>query len=133
MRDFAEHLIAYETPQSSGKPAAFPAVETLRPKLTSLLGNTGFHALLSRALARAAQEVPSLRTVQLKADGSLEPDAQVDPREFAEGRVSLLAHLLELLVAFIGEALTLRLMREVWPKLPVNDWIPLGDTHEQAQ
>jgi len=38
-----------------------------------------------------------------------------------EGRVVLLAQLLGLLVAFIGEDLTLRLVREVWPKLSIND------------
>jgi hypothetical protein len=35
--------------------------------------------------------------------------------------VVLLAQLLGLLVAFIGENLTLRLMREVWPKVPLNE------------
>jgi len=29
--------------------------------------------------------------------------------------------LLGLLVAFIGENLTIRLVREVWPKAPLND------------
>jgi hypothetical protein len=29
--------------------------------------------------------------------------------------------LLGLLVAFIGETLTLRLVREVWPKAPLNE------------
>jgi hypothetical protein len=38
-----------------------------------------------------------------------------------EGRVVLLAQLLGLLVAFIGEDLTLRLVREVWPKLSLNN------------
>jgi circadian clock protein KaiC len=37
------------------------------------------------------------------------------------GGVALLAQLLGLLVAFIGENLTLRLVREVWPKAPLND------------
>jgi hypothetical protein len=40
----------------------------------------------------------------------------------AEGSVVLVAQLLALLVAFIGENLTLRMVREVWPKLPqIND------------
>jgi hypothetical protein len=47
--------------------------------------------------------------------------AQVDPDKIFEGRVVLLAQLLGLLVAFIGEDLTLRLVREVWPKLPLNN------------
>jgi len=35
--------------------------------------------------------------------------------------VLLVAQLLGLLVAFIGENLTLRLMRDVWPKLSLED------------
>ena len=89
------------------------------------MGNAGFRALLSRALALANAEVPWLRAVQVKADGSLEGleelHAQLDPDEIFEGRVVLLAQLLGLLVAFIGENLTLRLVREVWPKLSLND------------
>ena len=37
-----------------------------------------------------------------------------------EGGVVLIAQLLGLLVAFIGESLTVRLAREAWPKLPLN-------------
>jgi len=132
MRDFAERLIAHETrvnkPPGTRNPAAFsvfPVVEKLRPKLATLIGDAGFRALLSRALARARAEVPSLRAVQVRADGSLgglaEIEAQADPREIAEGRVALLEQLLGMLVAFIGEDLTLRLAQEVWPKLSLND------------
>ena len=129
MRDLAELLIAYET---SGKKssatkiaAVFPVIARLRPHLASLMGNTGFLALLLRAQARAERDVPSLRAVQVKADGSLEGldelEAQVGRDKFFEGRVVLLAQLLGLLVAFIGEHLTLRLVGEIWPKLQLND------------
>ena len=129
MRNFAETLIADESRgnQSSGTnpPAAFHVCEKLRPHLATLMGNTGFRALLSRSLALANAEVPWLRAVHVKADGALEGlnelGAQVDPDEFFEGCVVLLAQLLGLLVAFIGENLTLRLVREVWPKLSLND------------
>jgi hypothetical protein len=47
--------------------------------------------------------------------------AQVDPEEIFEGCVVLLAQLLGLLAAFIGENLTLHLVREVWPKLSLKD------------
>ena len=129
MRDFAERLIAHETKvnkSSATKPsAAFLVVEKLRPLLANLMGNAGFRALLSRSLALANAEVSWLRTVQVQSDGSLqgldELDAQVDRNEFSEGRVVLLAVFLGLLVAFIGEKLTLQLAREVWPKLSLND------------
>src|ERR1019366_9458164 len=106
-------------------PAAFLVGERLRPHLARLMGKVGFRELLSRALALANAEVPWLRAVHVKADGSLEGldelGAQVDPDEIFEGRVVLLAQLLGLLVAFIGEKLTLRLVREGWPKLSLNN------------
>ena len=127
MRDFAERLIAYETRgnKSSETKTSGPFLvgEKLRPQLATLMGNVGFRALLSRALALANAEVPWLRAVHVNTDGSFqgldELGAQVDPDEIFEGCVVLLAQLLGLLVAFIGELLTLRLVRDVWPKLPL--------------
>ena len=129
MRDFAGRLIAYETRDNKSSetktPSACLVSAKLRPHLTTLMGNAGFRALLSRSLALAHTDAPWLRAVQVKADGSLEgwdePVAQVDPDEIFEGCVVLLAQLLGLLVAFIGENLTLHLVREVWPKLSLND------------
>src|ERR1035438_10931450 len=97
MRDFAERLLACETGEnkSSGTktPAVFPVCEKLRPHLATLMGNTGFRALLSRALVRAEADVPSLRAMQVNADGSLaglnEPEVQVDPEDRAKGSVVL--------------------------------------------
>jgi hypothetical protein len=129
MRDFAERLIAYETKGNKSSetktPAAFPVCEKLRPHLATLMGNTGFCALLSRALARAEADVPSLRAMQVKADGSLagldKLEVQADPEELARGSVVLVAQLLGLLVAFIGENLMLRIVCDVWPKLALDD------------
>ena len=129
MRNFAKRLIDYEL--SENKPsetkisAAFPVAEKLRPQLVTLMGSGGFRALLSRSLALANAEVPWLRAVHVKADGTLEGleelHAQLDPKELSEGGVVFLAQLIGLLVAFIGENLTLRLVLEVWPKVPLND------------
>ncbi len=105
--------------------AAFHVCEKLGPPLATLAGNIGFRALLSRALALASDEVPWLRTVHVEDDGSLGGldglEARVSPKELADGEVVLLAHLLGLLLAFIGEDLTLRLTREVWPKVSLSD------------
>jgi hypothetical protein len=129
LRQLAQRLIAYETgdaqPSGTETPTGFPVADKLRPPLVTLMGNGGFQAVLSRALALAKVEVPWLRTVHLKPDGSLERlgelEARVDPKQNAEGRVVLLAQLLGLLVAFVGEDLTLRLLREVWPKAPLDN------------
>jgi hypothetical protein len=142
MRDFAERLIAYETRGNKSSetkaPAALLVSEKLRPHLASLMGKVGFRELLSRALALANAEVPWLRAMHVKADGSFEGldklAAHVDPDEISEGRVVLLAQLLGLLVTFIGEDLTLRLVREVWPKLSLNNLdFGKGDKNEKPK
>ena len=129
MRNFARRLVAHEMNGDQNSEtksrAAFLVCEKLRPHLASLTGNAGFRALNLRALALAKAEVPGLNALQVKADGVLEGvdelRAQLDSDEFSEGGIVLLAQLLGLLVAFIGEDLTLRLVREVWPKVSIND------------
>jgi hypothetical protein len=128
-RGFAERLIAYETTvgksDASTPPSAFLVCEKLSPLLTTLLGNVGFSALLSRALALARSEVAWLRALRVGPGGSLEgfaePPAHVSPDETVRGAVALAAQLLQLLATFIGEDLTLRFVREVWPKLATGN------------
>jgi hypothetical protein len=129
MRSFAKHLIVSDALASraseAGQGAAFPVTDTLRPHLVTLMGKGGVRALLARALALATTEVSWLRPVYVNADGDLEGLAAVgallDPTEFLEGRVVLLAQLLGLLVAFIGPGLTSRLVGEFWPQIPFQD------------
>ena len=118
--------------------AASHVLEKLRPHLATLMGNGGFRALLSRALALASTEVPGLRAVRVRTDGSLDGwetlRAQPDPDELFEGGVVLLAQLLGLLEAFIGEDLTVRLVSEVWPKVSLNDLnFGNGVQHEKSK
>jgi hypothetical protein len=129
MQDVAVRLVAYETKESksseSGRPAAFLACERLRPHLATLMGQGGFRAVLARALAVASTEEPRLAAVQVKADGSLDGwdklEVQVNPKELTESGILLVAQLLGLLVAFIGDNLTLRMVRDVWPKVSLED------------
>jgi hypothetical protein len=128
MRKFAKRLMDHEALESMSSQAARPAFlvsDKLRPYLSTLMGTGGFRALLSRALALAAAEVSWLRAVHVNGDGSLagleQAHAKLGPDEFLEGRIVLVAQLLGLMVAFIGEILTLRLVREVWPTVPLND------------
>src|SRR5688572_30005825 len=129
MRDFARLLSAYEARGNKSSetkpPPTFPVCEKLRPHLATLVGKAGYRALLLRAVALAGAEVPWLRGVQVKADGSFEGleelHAKLGPEEFIKGRSALLAQLLGLLVAFIGENLTVRLVREIWPRIPIDD------------
>ena len=134
LRHLAKQLMVYEKLGSKATeaetPVAFPVNEKLRPHLSQLMGKAGFRALLSRALALANHEVPWLRAVHVKADGALEGvdrlRAEITPSEFIEGRVELLAQLLGLLIAFIGTNLTLHLVGEVWPHVPLHN-LNFGD------
>jgi hypothetical protein len=61
--------------------------------------------------------------VQITADGYLqgtgEVDLQLDDREAWEGEIILIAQML--LFLFIGEAITLRLVLDLWPGAPLDD------------
>lgn len=118
-------------PASSEGTAACVVCEKLRAPLSMLMGTGGFRALLARALAVAAGKVGWLKAVHVKPDGTLEGftelQAKVAPKEFAEGGVILVGQLIGLLVAFIGEELTLRMLRDVWPKVPLQDLNEEGD------
>lgn len=142
MRNFAKRLMAYETggnrPYGDKILLGFHVCEKLRQHLATFMGKTGFHTLLARALALASVEVPGLRAVRVKPDDSLEGleelQQQLDPDKLFEGGVALLAQLLGLLVTFIGEVLTVRLVREIWPKVPLDD-LDFGDggNHEETK
>ncbi len=126
MRNLAEWLIAREAaaghPSEAKVQAAFRACEKLRHLFSKLAGVAGFRSLLSRALVLASAEVPWLGTVEVKENGSLEGlgtlHSQQDRDEAEKGGVILLAQLLGLLATFVGAALALRLVRDVWPDAP---------------
>lgn len=129
MQALAERLIACDAKEAGvareENAPAFSVTGKLRPHLATLMGNGGYRALLMRALALASADVAWLRTVRVTADGTLEglvePAPPVGPEEILEGRVALVAQLLGLLVAFIGESLMLRLVHEIWPQLPLGN------------
>jgi hypothetical protein len=129
LRNFAAQLIsigAIETKSSASEPPAiFAVIEKLRPCLAQIVGDLGFNAVLSRALAISKADVAWLRAVHVKPDGSLEGldelEAKVDPQEMAEGRVVLLAEFVSLLMELIGERLVLQLVHQAMPKVSKDD------------
>ena len=131
LETFAGLLITHEAQsrQAGGSeaPDAFQIFEKLRAPLATLMGSTGYHALLSRALMVAGREAPWVGNVQVKAGGTLAlraAAAPATPQDVAAGSTVLVLTLFGLLVAFIGEQLTLRLVREVWPDLSADDLEP---------
>lgn len=120
IRAWAQRLLAAEAakkPASDTDPPEFlPIFEKLRTALTQFIGADGYTALMRRALALARKEVPSLETAKVTPEGRLEGvEDHVGAPNYAEAATSVTAHLLALLVTFIGEPLTLRLIRDVWP------------------
>ena len=121
MRDLARRLLAAsQTASGSHVHEAVAVIEKLRITLTKFAGSEGFASLLRRALVLASAEVPSLQSVKVGADGRLEGFEQIVADKGAggagdEAAVAITAHLLGLLVTFIGEPLTLRLERAAWP------------------
>jgi hypothetical protein len=121
MREQAQRLLVAEA-NSHGladlpSDAAVRVCEKLRISLTRFAGKDGFTSLLKRALSLARAEVPSLNAVEVKSDGSLggfETLIPTSSSEVPEAAIAIIAHLLGLLVTFVGKSLTLRLLRETW-------------------
>ncbi len=126
--DLARRLLAVEAAHAHSSDAhideAVRVCEKLRPSLVKFAGLAGFSSLLSRALALAKAEVPALAAVHVRADGVLEGFDKVERIQSSESlskdAVVLVAQLLELLVTFIGEPLTLRLVRDAWPDVSMD-------------
>lgn len=136
MRNLAHRLISEEhrqrDPSDTESRAALRVCDKLRESLSALAGARGFRALLVRALTLAKADAPWLGGLEVGANGALVFPAKLEgdlaPKEAAKGGVALVGHLLELLVTFIGEALTLRLVQQVWPKAALDDVKPGSKT-----
>jgi hypothetical protein len=125
MRDLAQRLLSYEAGAGNTsvpvESTTLRVYQKLRQKLGELAGCAAFHALASRALTLARLEAPSLTVVQIGADGSLEGmsavecSMKVEQDRADESGVILISRLLGLLLVFVGEALTLSLLRDAWP------------------
>src|SRR3984957_16730300 len=126
-RDLARSLVSSEadagTTALQTEPATVRVYERLRRQLGASVGVDGFQALASRALALAKSESPQLSAVQLTANGGLcglgEADSQTDPDGDGESGIILIAQLLGMFLAFLGEATTLRLIEDL--RLQVDD------------
>jgi hypothetical protein len=122
MRDLARRLLEASRGASDPRePVAARVSETFRVSLTRFAGADGFTSLLKRAVALASEEVPSLQGVKVGLDGRPEGLEKITADDVADkAAVAITAHLLGLLVTFIGEPFTLRLVREAWPGTPLG-------------
>ena len=129
-RDLALCLLNYEAVSAksseSMESATLSVYEKLRQSLSVFAGVAAFESLAFRALTQAKSEAPSLWAVKVTEDGSLqglgEDEPQIDmDKDLADkfpagdGGIVLITRLLGLLGLFLGEALTLSLLRNAWP------------------
>jgi hypothetical protein len=126
MRELSRRLLAAsQTASDQHVHEAVVMSEKLRIPLTRFAGAEGFASLLRRALVLASAEVPSLQSLKVGAEGRLQGFEQLAPdtgtAAGSEAAVAITAHLLGLLVTFIGEPLTLRLVREAWPDISLDE------------
>ncbi len=124
MKNLARQLLVIESANTKTLDRAFDDMvhicEKLRTPLAELTGVGGYSALLSRSLALAKAEAPSLGVVRVRSDGILEKLDGFEQNQamlIAENAsVVLLTQLLELLVTFIGKPMIVALIRRAWPE-----------------
>ena len=131
MRAIAETVIASGAtgpPGEAGAALTF-SIGELRPNLLILMGRGGFRALVARALSVAGNQVPWLRGLRSKEDGTFDGMELAYPKpgqaEVQEGRVVLLTEVLVLLLQLLGPGMTLAVVSDTWPNAPLDD-VDLG-------
>ena len=126
----AEWVLRDETGDGDDPDAVLAAAERICQKLSTRLAKlvtaAGCQSLLARAVHLAAAEAPFVRGVRA---GMIPGPCLQNVRDSARGAtcqqtqaalIAVVAHLIGLLALFIGDDLTGRLVRDVWPEAPLN-------------
>jgi hypothetical protein len=124
-QDLARWLLAREMGDRADRADPVGAAESACRKLSECVARlvtvVAFQALLARALHLARAEFPSLAGVRPgpSPDACLEGLSErlegVEPARATEALAAVLANLLGLLATFIGDDITLRVVRDAWP------------------
>jgi hypothetical protein len=91
--------------------------------LDTMMGTPGLQALIGRALQITARDYSWLTAVtpgpgdDCALTGLSEAAGALDVNDATEGAAALLASIVWLLISFIGEDLTSRLVRNAWPEV----------------
>jgi hypothetical protein len=119
-----------------GPQAAQRACLKFGQRLAVLFTPVGSQALVSRAIHLARTNFPlfseqrTARTVEILTQ-RLRESSSGGPSQHADAGLSaVFATLIALVMSFIGEDLTLRLLHDVWPELPMPEPIPLASTDD---
>jgi len=136
LRDVARQLLAIEAANgASADPSMHEALrvfDKLRVAMCRFAGSEGFASLMRRALAMARRDVLAVQHLTLDSNGSLQGFDKVLALHSpgltatehgdagAEAAVAVMTNLLGLLVAFVGEGFTIKLVRDCWPEASLN-------------
>jgi hypothetical protein len=137
-RALAHRLLAYEAiADKNSEPvesATLRVYEKLHQSFCALAGVAAFQSIAFRALTQAKAEAPGLWEAQIAADGSLEGLGEFEPQpdafepqlgsgkqQVGDGGVILIDHILGLLLMFLGQAITINLLRNTWPGASFDD------------
>jgi len=119
----AKRLLAHEGNSGSSSAecaaAAWRLYEKLNARLAPLLGSAGVQALFVRSAKLAQGEVGSLAEVATP-EGMSKLGAvlqALDPAEATEVAATLFGTFFELMTTFIGERLTVLVLRSAWPAI----------------
>jgi hypothetical protein len=129
-RDLARWLLDEEMGDGRGSEALLEAADRVCRKLSGRLARlvtvVGYRALLGRAVHLSGSEFPFLRGVRARDtedgcfDGLREKAEGVEPAMLRAALRTVFGSVIELLTTFIGEDLTTRLVRDVWPCAPFD-------------
>jgi hypothetical protein len=112
-----EHEACRQDSTAARNVAAGRVFDRLRRPLCMLTGMSGLRVLLLRALALARAQSVGLSVVGVESDASLTGLDRIAIDDNPEGAIVLIAQLLGLLSAFIGEGLTMSILVDAWPDL----------------
>jgi hypothetical protein len=119
----AKRLLAHEGNSGSSSAecaaAAWRLYEKLNARLAPLLGSAGVQALFVRSAKLAQAEVGSLAEVAAP-EGMNKLGAvlqALDPADATEVAATLFGTFFELMTTFIGERLTVLVLRSAWPAI----------------
>jgi hypothetical protein len=112
------HLVTFEASQNQDGliAASLRVSHKLGSHLSRIIGREGLHTLVVRAVKLTARQMPTMNGVEVTEDGLLFLPDGVRNLD-AAGVESLLEQTFGLLISFIGEDLTLRIVQESWPEL----------------
>ena len=111
----------------SSSEAAERACRKFGERLALLVSRVGAEALLSRALHVVRtdfllfDEQRTARTVEALTQRLRESANGVQSSQICDDSAAVFTTLIALVVSFIGEDLAMRLLRDVWPELPMPE------------